>query len=72
MTENAQRFALAASGRDMEQARKRNPAEALKPLKKRGESHLSAARCVRRFLLCKTRRLKKDTAANLMKILHTT
>ena len=42
----AQRFALAASGRDAEQARKRNPAEALKTARKRADSHLSAARCV--------------------------
>jgi hypothetical protein len=46
-----QRLALAASGRDADEARKRNPAEALKTAKKRGESHLSAARFVRRFLI---------------------
>ena len=37
-----QRPALAASGREADKARKRNPAEALKTAKKRGESHLSA------------------------------
>src|SRR5687768_4045239 len=43
-----QRLALVATGRDAEQARKRNPAEALKPAKKRGESQLSTACCVGR------------------------
>jgi hypothetical protein len=43
-----QRLALAASGRDADEARKRNPAEVLKPLKKRGDSHLSVARFGRR------------------------
>lgn len=48
---NAQRLALAASGRDAEKARKRNPTEALKTAKKRGDSHLSAPRCVGQLLL---------------------
>jgi hypothetical protein len=43
VTSSAQRLALAASGRDTGNARKRNPAEALKTAKKRGDSHLSAA-----------------------------
>jgi len=46
----AQRPALAASGWDAYNARKRNPAEVLNPLKKRVESHLSAARIVRRIM----------------------
>jgi hypothetical protein len=50
----AERLALAASGRDADNARKRNPAEALKTAKKRGDSHLSAARCVSLLDICKT------------------
>ena len=42
----AQRFALAASGRDAVNAWVWGSAQALKTLKKRGESHLSAARFV--------------------------
>jgi hypothetical protein len=34
--------------------------EARKMLENAAESHLSSARFVRRFLLCNTRRLKKD------------
>jgi hypothetical protein len=47
----AQRFALAANGRDAEQARKRNSAEALNLLVKRAGSHLLAAGCVGQRLL---------------------
>ena len=46
----AERLALAASGRDANQAWKQDSAEALKTAKNRGESHLSAARCVGQFL----------------------
>ena len=37
-----------ATGRDARHARKRHSAKVLNPLKKRGESQLSTARCVRR------------------------
>ena len=46
-----QRPALAASGRDADTAWEQDSAEALKTAKKRGESHLSAARCVGRLAL---------------------
>jgi len=45
---DAQRLALAAAGE--KKARKRNPAEAAKKLKKRAESQPSVARCVGRRL----------------------
>jgi hypothetical protein len=60
----AQRLALAASGRDAVKPQKRNPAEVLKPLKKRGESHLSAARFVGQPARLPKRRLKKDTTTH--------
>jgi len=45
----AQRLALAASGRGTDPARKRNPAEELKPLKKRADFHLLAGICLPDF-----------------------
>ena len=45
---SAERLALAAAGE--KKARKRNPAEAAKKLKKRAESQPSVARCVGRRL----------------------
>jgi hypothetical protein len=47
----AQRFALLALGRDADDAWKQDSAEVLKTAKNRAESHLSAARCVGRFVI---------------------
>jgi hypothetical protein len=64
-TSAAQRGALAAVGGRVDSPPKREKPKARKKLKKRAAYPPSAARCVRRFLLCKTRWLKKETVTNM-------
>ena len=64
---NAQRFALLGAGAGVDSVWEQRKLEARKMLEKAAESPASSARFVGRFLLCKIHRLKKDTAANLIR-----
>jgi len=66
----AQRFALAAGGRDEIKLREQEKLEARKMPENAAESHQSAARFVGTLLTCKTHCLKKNTTAELLKLLH--
>ena len=54
----------------MDSAWEQEKPEARKMLVSRDESHQSAARFVGTLLTCKTHCLKKDTTAELLKLLH--
>jgi hypothetical protein len=64
---SAQRFALAAGGRDEIRFESRKKPEARKMLVSRDESHQSAARFVGRFFVVQDSPPKKDTTANMLK-----
>ena len=66
----AQRLALVATGWDADKAQKRNSAEVLNPLKKRGESQLSTARRVGQPACARDSLPENDTTAHLRKLWH--
>jgi hypothetical protein len=66
----AQRFALAAGGRDEIRFESRKNPKRRKMSVSRNESHQSAARFVGMLLTCKTHCLKKNTTAELLKLWH--